>query len=32
MGITDKKQPYLVEIVLKPQHNVIAYNSRAVAV
>jgi hypothetical protein len=32
MGITDKKQPYLVGIMLKPQHNVIADNSRAGAV
>jgi hypothetical protein len=26
MGITDKKQPYLVGVMLKPQHNVIADN------
>jgi hypothetical protein len=26
MGITDKKQPYLFGIMLKPQHNVIADN------
>jgi hypothetical protein len=26
MWITDKKQPYLVAIMLKPQHNVIAHN------
>jgi hypothetical protein len=26
MWITDKKQPYLVAIMTKPQHNVIADN------
>jgi hypothetical protein len=29
MGITYKKQPYLVAIMLKPQHNVIADNGFA---